>query len=160
VKSVDIHKYARMNLLEELRKAISTGVDLNQKDRFGATALHDAISQKRIDVVLLLINHDADITSQDSDGKTSLHYAIEYNLPQVAEALLKKDRRVISISDKFGNQPLWTAVAKGRYEFVTLLMRYGADPEHRNNVNLAPVDIPKRKKDDSLLRILESRDNQ
>ncbi|HEY7426960.1 MAG TPA: hypothetical protein VH682_22180, partial [Gemmataceae bacterium] len=34
---------------------------------------------------------------------------------------------------------------------------YGADPHHRNNANLTPLDIPKRKRDDALLRFLESK---
>ena len=34
---------------------------------------------------------------------------------------------------------------QGNYELVTLLLRYGANPDHRNNVNLTPVDIAIRK---------------
>jgi ankyrin repeat protein len=148
-----------MNLVDDLQTAIMSGVDINEKDRFGATPLHYAIAEKSLEAISLLLKHGADVTAQDGDGKTPLHYAVEHNLPMVAEELLKKNPAVISIADRFGNEPLWTAAfnAKGTYEFVALLLRYGADPQHRNNANLTPLDIPKRKRDDGLLRVLESK---
>jgi ankyrin repeat protein len=108
-------------------------------------------------VVALLLAYNADVSAKDKDGKTALHYAIEYALPDVAEELLKKNPNITAIADKFGNEPLWTAVfnAKGNYDLVSLLLRYGANPHHRNSTNLTPLDISKRKGDVTLLRILE-----
>jgi ankyrin repeat protein len=162
MNTIDIHGYARMNLVEELRSAIHKGVDLNKKDIFGATALHYAVAEKHQAIVALLLENGADVAVQDKDGKTALHYAIEYNIPEMAELLIKQDPAVIAISDQFGNQPLWTATfnSKGDYSLVLLLLRHGADPKHRNNVNLSPLDIPKRKGDNALLRVFESNEPQ
>jgi ankyrin repeat protein len=156
----DLHACARFNRLEELRALIANDANLNVRDEFGATALHYAVAYKNFDVIALLLEHGADVALQDRDGSTALHVAIEYNLLQVAEELLKKNPGLIAIADKHGNEPLWTAAfnAKGNYGLVLLLRRYGADPKHRNNVNLSPVDIPKRKGDSALLRILESKE--
>jgi len=158
MKAPDMHEDARMNRVDDLQTAIMGGADVNEKDCFGATPLHCAVAEKQLEAISLLLRNGADVTAQDRDGKTPLHYAVEYNLPAVAEDMLKINRAAISIADKHGNEPLWTAAfnAKTNYEFVTLLLRYGADPGHRNNVNLTPLDIPKRKGDETLLRILES----
>ena len=158
MKAIDLRKCARMNLIDELATGIAQGLNLNEKDEFGAAALHYAVAEKNTNVVALLIEHGADITAQDSDGKTALHYAIEYKLPRVVEALIEKDPRVIAIADKFGNQPLWTAAfnANGNYDVVALLMRYGANPDHRNNARLSPRDIPMRMGDEGLLRVFGS----
>jgi len=159
MRAIDLHRCARMNLIDEARTAIENGFDLSEKDKFGATALHYAVAENNVDMVALLLEHDADVIVQDGDGKTALHYAIEYKLPGVAEMMLEKNPKVVGIADKFGNEPLWTAAfnAGGNYELVRLLLRYGADPDHRNNVNLSPRDIPKRKRDDMLLQLLESK---
>jgi ankyrin repeat protein len=101
----------------------------------------------------------ADITSQGKDGSTALHSAIEHKLPKVLEALVKKCPEAVSIADKHGNQPLWTAAfnARGDYEMVEMLLECGADPEHLNKVSLTPLDIPKRKGEPALLQLLESK---
>jgi ankyrin repeat protein len=158
MKKIDLHGYAVMNRVDELRAAITEGVNLNEKDRFGATALHSAIAYKNLEVIALLLEHGAEVTAQDKDGSTPLHYAIEHNLHSVAEALVKRNPAVIVIADKHGNQPLWTAAfnARGSYETVSMLLGYGADPNHVNKTSLSPLDLAKRIGEGALLRILES----
>ena len=77
---------------------------------------------------------------------------------EICKTPVKKNPGVVAIADRYGNEPLWTAAfnAKGNYELVSLLLRHGANPTHRNNAGLSPLDIPKRKRDDALLCILES----
>jgi ankyrin repeat protein len=147
-----------LNLVSELQSAIAKGADLDEKDQFGATPLHYAVAERNDYLVGILLEHGADVLAQDMDGKTSLHYAIEYRLPSVAERLLRKSTKVVHISDKFGNQPLWTAAfnANGDYELVSLLLSFGGDARHCNSVNLTPLDIASRKSDDALLYILSS----
>jgi ankyrin repeat protein len=148
-----------MNLVRELQAAITNGSDLNARDQFGATPLHYAIAEKNSDVIELLLTRDADVTAQDADGLTALHCALEHELTHVAKDLIEKNPRVIGISDKYGNQPLWTAVfnAIGNYELVALLLDNGADPNHRNNADRSPLDLARRKGDAALIEILESK---
>jgi hypothetical protein len=159
VKTRSIHELARLNLAPELQATLASGSDPNEKDNFGTTALQYAIAEKNDDAAAVLLENGADVTVQDSEGKTALHYAIEHGLPRLAELLLKKNPTVMGIGDNCGNEPLWTAAfnAKGNYELVSLLMRHGADPTHRNRVNLSPLDIARRKGDEALLHILQSR---
>jgi len=154
-----IHRSARMGDIHSLRLAVSTGADINQKDKLGSTALQCAIAEKQVDAVIELLNLGADVTVQDSGGSTALHYAIEHKMPKVLEALVHKCPMAISISDNYGNQPLWTAAfnARGDYVMVAMLLDLGADPEHFNKLSLTPLDIPKRKSEPALLQLLESK---
>ena len=45
------------------------------QDLDGDTALHDAISKKRDDMVALLLEHSADITLTNNNGFNALHHA-------------------------------------------------------------------------------------
>jgi ankyrin repeat protein len=155
----DLHSCAKYNRLDQLRALISKSVYLDEKSEFGSTALQYAIAYKNLDAIALLLEHGADVAVQNKDGSTALHHACEHKLPRVAEELLKRNPGLVAIADKYGNQPLWTAAfnPKGDYELVRLLLRYGADPEHRNKVNMAPIDMAKRRVDDALVRILESK---
>ena len=156
---IDLRKLAIQNRVEELRAAITEGADPNERDSLGSTALLAAIAYKSLDVIPVLLENGADVTAQDKDGSTSLHYAIEHKLPKVLQALLRKCPDAVLIADKHGNQPLWTAAfnARGDYEMVTMLLECGADPEHVNRVSLTPLDIPKRKGEPALLKLLESK---
>lgn len=162
MKRFDLRKLAIQNRVDELRAAIAEGADPNEKDGLGSTALLAAIAYRSLDAIPVLLDGGADVTVQDKDGSTALHYAIEHKLPKVLKVLLEKCPDAVSIADKHGNQPLWAASfnARGDYEMVTLLLKYGADPEHINNVALTPLDIPKRKGEPELLQLLESKINR
>ena len=45
------------------------------QDSEGDTALHDAISKKRDDMISLLLEHSADITITNNNGFNALHHA-------------------------------------------------------------------------------------
>ena len=159
MKSNDLHRFARAGDIESLRRAIQAGAAIDEQDEFGTTPLKYAIAEKKAEAAIVLLELGADVTPQGKDGSTALHSAIEHKLPKVLQALLRKCPEAVSIADKHGNQPLWTAAfnARGDYEMVTMLLESGADPEHVNNVSLSPLDIPKRKGEPALLQLLESK---
>jgi uncharacterized protein len=153
-----IHRLARTNESDALELAIKNGSNIDEKDEFDTTALHYSISESNPDVTRLLLDLGADVKAQDNQGSTPLHYAVEYGVIDIVELILAKDSSTVAISDKHGNQPLWTAVfnARGTYKIVQLLLRNGADPTHKNNVEKSPLELAKQMNEVALTVMLET----
>jgi ankyrin repeat protein len=153
---MDLHRMARGNRVNELLAALKSGAEVNKKDEFGATPLHYAISEGSVETAMALLSHAADVTVGDGGGKTALHYAVEHKLPSLAEAILRTDPAVVDSADNHGNRPLWAAAfnARGDYDLVKLLLRYGADASHKNNVGRTAVDLASRIGDRTLTQLL------
>jgi len=154
----DIHWLARSNNIQDLGKALDAGYNIDAKDKFGSSALHYSISEGNCNITFFLLNKGADVTVQDSSGSTPLHYAVVYNAFDVAKALVEKNDKLLAIEDKYGNEPLWTAVfnARGNYEFVKLFVENGANVNHKNKVDKSPLDLAIDMGDKSLISILKN----
>ena len=83
--------------------------------------------------------------SRQYNGFTDLHYATEYGLYRVAEFILKNNPNVLHIENKYGNQPLMTAVHKAKrpFDMVKLFLRYGANKDHKSARGYTPFDLAK-----------------
>lgn len=125
-----------------LGAAIADGVDVNEVDRDGRTALHHAAINGDASAVKTLVNGGARPDAKDSGGWTALHFAAAgYHIP-VAELLLGAGAAVDS-EDAHGNTPLFRAVfeSRGRGDMIRLLRAHGADASHVNRHGVSPVKL-------------------
>lgn len=152
-----IFELAENGLNNELKQMIKEGVDINQKDDFGYTLLHYAISNNHEDTALLLLNNGANCTVQDNNGATPLHYAYEYGMTNVAKAIVEKNPKALIIKDKYGNQPLWTAVMNAEIpiEHIEFLLQKGADKNNKNKSGKSPYDLVKSYNIDDFTKLFE-----
>ncbi|KAK3936040.1 ankyrin repeat-containing domain protein [Diplogelasinospora grovesii] len=76
--------------LDFIKKLITHGADINQKDERDQSPLHTALLNSRPDVASILITKDADIEVEDREGRRPLHIAIQSSNYNIASLLLSK----------------------------------------------------------------------
>ncbi|MBL6990102.1 MAG: ankyrin repeat domain-containing protein [Bacteriovoracaceae bacterium] len=89
VSSHSIMKAAKVGVPETLQYILKKGVDINNKNSNGQTALMLASKHGRIENVRLLLSHGASVDIVDNQGKTASRYASENKFLEIVK-LLKK----------------------------------------------------------------------
>ncbi len=133
-------------------------IDVDDKNDFGKTALHLAISNGQYQTVKFLVDNGAAVNLPDSStspsyhsaverklqqqvaGAAPLHYAAKSRYTEIARYLLAKGAD-ISGGSSYGNSPLHFAYfAENNNAMTEFLLASGADRNARNNANDSPVE--------------------
>jgi ankyrin repeat protein len=118
---------ASMGSLAGVREALERGVDINQPDRDGCTALHLAVSEGYRDVAVLLIQHGADMGLRDSNGFSLLHWATFSNDPVLLD-LAYVGGIGLDCVDNDSRTPLSWAISEDSAMAIDWLLERGANP--------------------------------
>uniref|UniRef100_A0ACD5WR18 Uncharacterized protein n=1 Tax=Avena sativa TaxID=4498 RepID=A0ACD5WR18_AVESA len=100
----DIHVSAREGAIDDVKKHLAAGVQVNIRDSEERTPLHWAVDRGHLNAVEVLVNSNADVNAQDNEGQTALHYAVLCEREDIAE-LLVKHQADLQIKDADGNTP-------------------------------------------------------
>ncbi len=127
-------------------KLLHSKVNLNQVDAHGQSLLMEAVLEKRLDLVTLLLEHGGDPKIVDREGSTALHFAAQAQQPEIVQLLLDKGAGV-DARDHLGNTPLFKALSTFRGEAdgnaVWALVLAGADKTIKNTHGVSPEDLSK-----------------
>ena len=122
--------------VSEAKRLLAGGADVNERNRNGASPLHQAATDGRVEIIRLLLQHGARHDALDGLNNTPLHAAAENGRTQAALLLLeagaKPNARAV------GRQtPLHTLVS--RRQFWELARRSGEPDEGREYIATAKV---------------------
>ncbi len=116
--------------IDVLEYFISNGVDINQKNKDGKSALINAIARNSVDIVSFLLDNGADVSIKDKNGNNLAYYLVEVFNPQKPEvfdeklAVLIKNGFNFFEEQKSGNTLYHLVVKKNN---LTLLKRIKND---------------------------------
>lgn len=119
---------------------IKNNAILDQKDKFGYTALHSACrDNSNIDVILCLISGGASVNIEDFYLRFPIHYASVGNCPIETLDFLICNGANINCQDMVGYSPLMMTLRKKCYDRASHLISYGCDlniQDHDGNTAL------------------------
>jgi ankyrin repeat protein len=75
--------------VEEVKKIIASGCDLNEKDELGSTALIHATIAECYEIIKILLEAGADVNQTDNFGQSALMFAVLNDNFECVELLLK-----------------------------------------------------------------------
>ena len=87
VQAGPLHDAADKGNIDEVKRLIAQGANVNAKDKHTVTALHWAADQGHTAVVELLIAEGADVNAKSKDGSTPLWAATDGGHKDVANLL-------------------------------------------------------------------------
>ena len=90
---ISIHEAVREGNIEAIKQHIAAGVDVNAKDKYGMTPLHNAVGnglhKGHKEAVEQLIANGADVNAKTMRGETPLGVAIWVKETEIADLLRK-----------------------------------------------------------------------
>ena len=120
--------------IEEVRKLIKNGADVNEKMFNGNKPLYFATRKGRVEIVRELIKSGADVDAKGIRGTTALHVASrDGNVELVSELI--KNGAYVKAKDDDGLTPLENASNHRYVKVVRELIKSGADVNEKTSIN-------------------------
>ncbi|MFT4571058.1 MAG: ankyrin repeat protein [Hyphomicrobiaceae bacterium] len=119
---------------------LAAGVDVNERGRSGATAVHAAAWSDHPEIVRLLVSKGAKPDLVDEKDYTPLCYAAQNGFPRVAEALLEAGADV-NFQNQYGWAAIHSAASQGKVELLGILLDAGAEVQVRDGFGKSPLHM-------------------
>lgn len=168
--TLDLFRAVELGDLNQIKRHLRAGTDINQPDGAGDLPLHLAARSGKVGIVHELARHGADLSAPDGAGRTAMDLALLNGKTQVAEALIEagapldpqaslvalvtagvSDRDSVDLllrqgadlnrPDAGGQPPLHQAVALGHLKTVQRLLQRGARVNQTDARGITPLTI-------------------
>ncbi len=182
--SITLYRAIHAGDLDQIKRHIQHGTDINQADRDGQMPLHVAARKGRQVITRLLVQNGADIEAKNLQGLTPLEVAVLAGKVQTARMLLKQGAALdaqqlllkaidadANFRDVFkflvsqganvnadlanGETPLFRAIGTGHLIVVKRLIDEGADVNHVIADGSTPLSYARQKADPDIIRMLK-----
>jgi len=120
---------------------------------FAIELLWSSVSEKRMEIIKLLLQAKANPDIKDSDGITALRYAVSLHNTNIVKLLLEADANP-DIQDSEGNTALIIASLWGQQDIVTLLLNAHANPNIMNSYNETALSIAASRRNFEIIKKL------
>lgn len=138
--SLTIHQLAAQGEVVLLQQELQDGIDMNNLDESGLTALHWACANGQLATVEFLVKSGADVSVPGNQGETPLLLASCYGVVEIVKFLLNIGVDV-NYSDESGSTALMYAAYNNHAACITPILEHGADLTATNEDQLTAFDL-------------------
>ena len=140
----------------ELKRLLEISTEeLDQKQgELEITPLYAAVDQSHLEVVKILLEHQANANLTTREGASPLYIAAEIGSLDLVIALLQVDGIKVDQPTIYGDTPLLIAVQEGYLEITAALIGAGADFSVRNLRKNTPLILASQEGHASIVRLL------
>lgn len=171
--TVNLHRAVQVGDLDQIKRHIYWGTDLNQPDPNGDLPLHVAARAGQVGIARELASHGAALAVPNAADETPLDLALANGKTQVAELLIEAGAHLdaqqglvslvkagvsdrdsfdfllrrgadVNMPDGSGEAPLHLAVRLGRLEAMRRLLQRGADVNQPDGSGATPLALALR----------------
>lgn len=115
-----------------LRAAIAAGGNVNLRMTLGSTVLHMASAGGDVELVKILLKHNADVNLGNIINNTPIMIAAYRGRTKILKLLIKAGAKVNG-KNKNGKTPLMYAAQASRVDIIKILLKAGANVNTRDN---------------------------
>jgi len=130
-----LHWAVYRNDVEEVKRLIAAGANVNAGNDYGSTPLSEAAITGNVEVIDHLLKAGAKVDATNADGQTALMVIARTSNVEAAKLLLKRGAKVDQRETWRNQTALMWAAAEGQPDMVRLLVKSGADANARSLEN-------------------------
>lgn len=134
MKYEGLHAAAHVGNVERIKELIEQGVDLEEQDEFGRTAVHIAAFGSQKEATKILVENGADINALEKQAYDAVTIAAVANDIDLVDLLLSLGASASNITSPYDGTALIAAAHLGHHEVVKSLITAGAPLDHINNL--------------------------
>ena len=134
-----LHFAVERGFIKCMEVLVEHGADLQMTDNSGFSPFLWAVVAGQEGATTALLSLDVDVNEFSADGKSALAWAANLEWFSTAKLLLEHQNSVFATKIKQTPLPLEEAAASGNLSIVQLLVKHGADLNHRDRDGWSPI---------------------